>query len=131
MGFNGQVAVVTGAAKGIGEATAKAFGREGASVALLDIDDAAANVARSIGSTAMFVRCDVGKSQQVDASFLKIKERFERLDILINNAGIQHYGTVTETPEEEWDRVMSVNLKSAYLCARRAIPLMMKNSKGV
>ncbi|MEO6434828.1 MAG: SDR family oxidoreductase [Tepidisphaeraceae bacterium] len=131
MRFTGRVAVVTGAAKGIGEATAKQFARDGARVALLDTDNLAADVARSIGKDALFIRCDVGRGVEVDAAFAAIEKHFGQVDVLVNNAGVQHYGTVTETSEEEWDRVMSVNLKSAFLCARRAIPLMLRHGRGV
>src|SRR2546429_240504 len=79
---------------------------------------------------AAFFRCDVGTSRDVDAAFEGIQKRFGRVDVLVNNAGIQHYGTVTETSEQEWDRVLAVNLKSAFLCARRAIPLMLKDGGG-
>ena len=131
MQFGGKVAVVTGAAKGIGEATARAFAREGANVALLDVDDAGSAVAGSIGERAIFVCCDVRSAADVEAAFTAVAEKLGGCDSLTNNAGIQHYGTVTETSEEEWDRVMSVNLKSAYLCARRAIPMMLERGAGV
>ena len=132
MQFDGKVAVVTGAAKGIGEATARAFAREGAGVALLDVDDDAGSaVARSLGEGALSVRCDVQLAADVDAAFTAVAARFGGCDFLVNNAGIQHYGTITDTPEQEWDRVMAVNLKSAYLCARRAIPMMLQRGAGV
>jgi NAD(P)-dependent dehydrogenase (short-subunit alcohol dehydrogenase family) len=126
MGFEGKTAVVTGAAMGIGRAVVEAFVREGASVAMLDVQDAS-----PLGERTAFFRCDVGQSKDVDAAFEAIANQIGRVDVLVNNAGIQHYGTVTETSEEEWDRVLAVNLKSAFLCARRAIPLMQKNGAGV
>ena len=129
--FAGQVAVITGAAKGIGAATAQAFQREGAKVALLDLDPAGEELARSLGKAATFIRCDVSQSADVDAAFKAIAQRFGFVDVLVNNAGIQHYGTVTETSDEEWDRVISVNLKSAFLCAKRAILLMASRPRGV
>jgi NAD(P)-dependent dehydrogenase (short-subunit alcohol dehydrogenase family) len=130
--FADQVAVITGAAKGIGQSTARAFAREGAGVVLLDMDSAGGeSLAQSIGKAAMFIRCDVGRAAEVDAAFDIIVQRLGHVDILVNNAGIQHYGTVTETSEAEWDRVMSVNLKSAFLCAKRAIPLMTSRPRGV
>ena len=132
MSAHPRIAVITGAAKGIGHACAQRFARAGESVALLDVDDAAGEVARAIGERAIFVRCDVSSSREVDAAFDAIEKRFgPQLDILVNNAGIQHYGTVTDTPESEWDRVLAINLKSAFLCAKRAIPLMQKRGKGV
>jgi NAD(P)-dependent dehydrogenase (short-subunit alcohol dehydrogenase family) len=125
-----KVAVVTGAAKGIGEATARALHRDGAAVVLLDVDEAGAAVAASLGGRAWFIRCDVADGVHVSNAFVTIAAQFPRVDVLVNNAGIQHYGSVTTTPEAEWDRVMAVNLKSAFLCARHAIPLMLRERGG-
>jgi NAD(P)-dependent dehydrogenase (short-subunit alcohol dehydrogenase family) len=125
------VAVVTGAAKGIGAATVRALHRDGASVALLDIDDAAGELAKSFGSRGLFVHCDVSKRGDVEQAFERIIPHFGGIDLLVNNAGIQHYGTVTETSEEEWDRVLGINLKSAFLCSKFAIPSMLSRGKGV
>ena len=126
MQFRGKVAAVTGAAKGIGEATARAFAREGAKVAMLDVDDARGrDVAASLSDSAAYFRCDVSRAADVAAAFESLAARFgNSLHYLINNAGVQHYGTVTETSEAEWDRVMGINLKSAFLCSKAAIPLM-------
>jgi NAD(P)-dependent dehydrogenase (short-subunit alcohol dehydrogenase family) len=130
MEFKDKVAVVTGAAKGIGQATAKAFVREGARVAALDVDDASASFPRE-RDRGLAVKCDVSKGEQVASAFKQIIDTFGGVDILINNAGIQHYGTVTETSEQEWDRVLAVNLKSAFLCAKQALPSMLARGKGV
>lgn len=129
--FKGKVVVVTGAAKGMGAATARAFFREGARVALLDVDAAAAKVAAKFGKRGLFIRCDVSKGAQVAQAFHAIVRKFGGVDVLVNNAGIQRYSTVTETTEEEWDLVLGVNLKSAFLCAKYAIPSMLKRGKGV
>jgi NAD(P)-dependent dehydrogenase (short-subunit alcohol dehydrogenase family) len=129
--FHDNLAVVTGAAKGIGQATARAFYREGAAVAMLDVDDSAMKLAKEFGSRGLFVRCDVSDAAQVARSFEVIGSELGPAGILVNNAGIQHYGTVTETSEEEWDRVMGVNLKSAFLCAKHAIPQMLQRGHGV
>ena len=130
--FPNKIAVVTGGAKGIGGATATRFLEEGASVAVLDLDISEGRARVSdYPDRGLFVRCDVGDSAQVQAAFSEILTRFGGVDILVNNAGIQHYGSVTETTEEEWDHVMNVNLKSAFLCARLAIPSMMERGKGV
>src|SRR5436190_21041198 len=100
MEFKDKVAVVTGGAKGIGEATARAFAREGATVAILDVDDSA----RSVGSQikGIFIRCDVSKARDVEAAFTTIVQDLGGVDYLVNNAGIQRYSNVTETTEEEW-----------------------------
>src|SRR5262249_17631559 len=74
---------------------------------------------------------DVSKRADVEAAFVRIIEELDGVDVLVNNAGIQHYGTVSETSEEEWDRVLGINLKSAFLCSKCAIPLMQQRGKGV
>lgn len=129
--FDNKVAVVTGAAMGIGEATAEAFAAEGAVVVLLDLNDTAGEVASRIGGASFFVKCDVANASAVEGAFEEIARRVGGVDILVNNAGIQRYGTVTETTEEDWDLVMGVNLKSAFLCARQAIPQMRVRGGGV
>ncbi|RYG79474.1 SDR family oxidoreductase, partial [bacterium] len=85
---------------------------------------------RARPDAARFYACDVSKSADVDAAFARIAADLGDVDHLVNNAGIQHYGTVTDTPEEEWDRVLAVNLKGAYLCARRAIPMIQRRGGG-
>jgi NAD(P)-dependent dehydrogenase (short-subunit alcohol dehydrogenase family) len=131
MQFQNHVVVVTGAAKGIGQATARAFAREGARVALFDVDDAARNVAETLSPRGLFVPCDVSDSRQVQKAFEVVASDLGDISILVNNAGIQHYGTVTDTSEEEWDRVLGVNLKSAFLCSKYALPQMLRRGKGV
>jgi NAD(P)-dependent dehydrogenase (short-subunit alcohol dehydrogenase family) len=131
MRFDNQVAVVTGAAKGIGAAVVRAYRQEGARVVLLDLDAAGQELARELGEAALFIQTDVANSAAVEKAFAQVKETWAGVDILINNAGVQHYGSVTETTEEQWDRVMAVNLKSAFLCAKYALPLMQTRGKGV
>jgi NAD(P)-dependent dehydrogenase (short-subunit alcohol dehydrogenase family) len=126
MEFKDRVAVVTGAAKGIGRATVEAFVREGVRVAMLDLESPA-----RIEAQTLFIQCDVSSGVQVASAFDQIQKQLGDVDLLINNAGIQHYGTVTETPEAEWDRVMAINLKSAFLCSKSAIPMMQQRGKGV
>lgn len=131
MRFTDRVTVVTGSAKGIGAATAALLAREGARVALLDTDEDGADTAAHIGEHARFFVCDVSDSGAVARTFEAIREAFGGIDVLVNNAGIQRYGTVTKTPEDLWDEVMNVNLKSAFLCAQAALPSMTERGRGV
>jgi NAD(P)-dependent dehydrogenase (short-subunit alcohol dehydrogenase family) len=126
-----QTVIVTGAAKGIGEATARLYADRGADVTLLDIDVTAGEIADTFGDQCRFIKCDVSKEEQVEDVFTDIRNRCGQLDVLVNNADIQRYSTVTETSVEEWDHVLDVNLKSAFLCAKHAIPLMLANHEGV
>lgn len=120
--------LITGGAKGIGLSTAEAFSKAGALVAILDlvIPESLATDGRFLCFTA-----DASDSTQVQTVFTSIEQQWGKLDILVNNAGIQRYGTVVDTPEEEWDQVMNVNLKSAFLCAKYAVPLIQKGGSGV
>ncbi|MEO0007541.1 MAG: hypothetical protein RJA20_1737 [Bacteroidota bacterium] len=131
MQFEGKTVVVTGGAKGIGSACIRAFHKEGASVAILDRDAGGMKLADSLGTRAIFIHCDVSREAEVLAAMSEVSSRLGGPDILVNNAGIQRYTTVTETTEEEWDLVMNVNLKSAFLCAKHAIPRMQARGAGV
>jgi NAD(P)-dependent dehydrogenase (short-subunit alcohol dehydrogenase family) len=131
MQFEGKTVVVTGGAKGIGSACIRAFHKEGASVAILDRDAGGMKLADSLGMRAIFIHCDVSREAEVLAAMSEVSSRLGGPDILVNNAGIQRYTTVTETTEEEWDLVMNVNLKSAFLCAKHAIPRMQARGAGV
>ncbi|MDE2827495.1 MAG: glucose 1-dehydrogenase [Bacteroidota bacterium] len=124
--------VVTGGAKGIGGAVVTRFLEEGASVTVLDLDEKRARERLvNFEDRSLFIHCDVSKADQVEGAFNQVDTRFGAVDVLVNNAGIQRYSTVTDTTEEEWDLVMNVNLKSAFLCSKYAIPLMQKRGKGV
>jgi NAD(P)-dependent dehydrogenase (short-subunit alcohol dehydrogenase family) len=126
--FRNKTVVITGAAKGIGAACAKMFYEAGVNVGLLDIE--AISVEYS-PDRFLTLKCDVSIESQVKEAFAEIYEQFGTIDYLVNNAGIQRYGTVTETSVEEWDEVFNVNLKSQFLCAKYAIPFMLKQKKGV
>ncbi len=127
-----RVVVVTGGAKGIGASTVRAFLREGARVAVLDLDVATAErLFAESGGQGFAIRCDVSKQAEVAVAFDRILSTFGGVDILINNAGIQMYGDVTETSEELWDHVLAVNLKSAFLCSKYALPSMQERGGGV
>jgi len=127
----GKVALITGGSKGIGAACGQIFVREHAAVAILDIDESGRELAKQLGDQARFYRTDVSKSAEVESRINQIVEEMGEIDVLVNNAGIQRYSTVTETSEEEWDLVMNVNLKSAFLCAKYSIPSMLRKGKGV
>ena len=124
----GQVAVVTGAGRGIGQAIAWAFAGEGARVVVADIDaDAASETAASIdadGGTALAVRTDVTSPDAQDHLFARARDTFHRLDILVNNAGIFHVAPLLEFPLEAWRRVFAVNLDGALLATQRAGRMM-------
>ncbi|MEZ4701356.1 MAG: glucose 1-dehydrogenase [Rhodothermales bacterium] len=127
--FQDRTAVVTGGAKGIGAAIVRRLLAEGARVASLDLDEAGDPALA--GERYRFVRCDASRSADVAEAFQAVRDAFGDPDILVNNAGIQHYGTVVSTTEAEWDRVMAVNLKSAFLCAQAAIPGMQRRGAGI
>lgn len=120
--------IITGAAKGIGLACAKLFYQEGANVALLDISSDESGIA---DARWFYTACDVSDSKAVQQAIQNIYQKFGRIDFLISNAGIQRYGNVTDTTEDQWDLVMNVNLKSQYLCAKYAIPFMQQQGSGV
>ena len=126
MSFENVKVVVTGGAKGIGGACVEAFMEGGAKVCILDIDQAGQEFADSLGNDTFFIHCDVSKEDEVNTAFRKIEKKFGAEEVLVNNAGIQSYSTVTETTEEEWDLIMNVNFKSAFLCSKYAIPIMLK-----
>ena len=130
MSFENVKVVVTGGAKGIGGACVEAFMEGGAKVCILDIDQAGQEFADTLGDDTFFIHCDVSKENEVKTAFRKIEKKFGAVEVLVNNAGIQRYSTVTETTEEEWDLIMNVNLKSAFLCSKYAIPMMLKKKKG-
>lgn len=124
--------IITGGAKGIGESCVRIFLRDEYNVTFLDTDKpAGAALAQELGSQANFIPCDVSNSSAVEEAINQAINHFGDVDVLVNNAGIVIYGTVTETTEEIWDKVMNVNLKSHFLCARRTIPSMQKKGKGV
>ena len=125
--LNGKVAIVTGGAKGIGAATARRLHAEGAHVAIFDVD--LSTQSSFAGTDVLFLRCDVTNVDAVEGAVRQVVDRFGEIEVLVNNAGIQHYGTVLTTPVEDWDHVMNVNLKSAFVCARSVIPSMQRRGR--
>jgi NAD(P)-dependent dehydrogenase (short-subunit alcohol dehydrogenase family) len=130
----GKVAVVTGAGSGIGEATARAFVREGATVGLLDRNEAAiAQMADELGAAAFALPCDVTGEASVEAAFAGVKRRHGRLDVLATYAAVQLIGEdapVHELPLEVWERTHSVNLRGVYLCCKHGVRLMIEAGNG-
>lgn len=127
--LSGKVAVVTGGAKGIGKATSMRFAEEGAHVAVTDVDESAgADVVDEIleeGGEAAFWRLDVADATNVERVFHEIGERWGKIDVLVNNAGIAGANKPTdELTEAEWDQVMDINVKGVFFCTKYVIPYM-------
>jgi NAD(P)-dependent dehydrogenase (short-subunit alcohol dehydrogenase family) len=134
-GFANKVIFITGASSGIGRATALAFAREGASVALADVGDQGGletvRLVEARGARALFVHCDVSSDREVRSALGKTIETFGRLDCAFNNAGIEgQQASTADCTEENWDRVLSVNLKGIWLCMKHEIPLLLKQGRG-
>jgi 3-oxoacyl-[acyl-carrier protein] reductase len=132
--LDGRVALVTGAARGIGAATARRFAEEGARVALADLDEEACQaVAEEIasgGAESLALTCDVSETKQVQRMVDDTLERFGQLDILVNNAGILRDNLVFKMTNDDWDRVIAVHLRGAFLCARAAQKPMVERKYG-
>ncbi|HSM93586.1 MAG TPA: SDR family oxidoreductase [Anaeromyxobacteraceae bacterium] len=130
-----RVALVTGAASGIGRQSALAFAREGAAVAVVDVTEGAGNetvaLIQKAGGTARFFRCDVSKAADVEKLVKDVVAAFGRLDCAHNNAGIEGKQALTaDASEEVWDRTIAVNLKGVFLCMKYEIPQMLKQGGG-
>jgi len=134
MALGGKVALVTGGASGIGRATALLLAREGAAVAVVDINEAGAhgvvNQIVAAGGRAIAFACDVASALDCQHAVDRTPEELGGLDILFNNAGIIRRSTVLEISENEWDRVMAVNVKSVLLMSQLAIPIMARAGGG-
>ena len=131
----GRVALVTGAASGIGAGIAVAFARQGADVAVVDIaDEAAAQpVLEAVGAearSALFVQADVADTASVQAMADRVLEHFGRVDVLVNNAGIFTQSLLEDMPVEDWDRVLAVNLRGTFLCSRAFLGQMLERGTG-
>jgi NAD(P)-dependent dehydrogenase (short-subunit alcohol dehydrogenase family) len=129
--LDGKVAVITGAASGIGRASARKFAAEGAHVVVADLDEAGSTAqAEEVGG--LFVRADVTSADDVQAMYAAAIERFGGLDVLFNNAGISppDDDSILETELDAWRRVQEVNLTSVYLCCKYGIPLLLEHGGG-
>jgi len=133
-GLDGKVAIVTGAAQGIGKAIALALAAEGARVAVNDINlDKAESVAKQIremSQNAIAVQADVSKATEVNRMAAVTLKEFGTIDILVNNAGVLRPTSLEEITEEEWDRAMDVNVKGVFLCTKAVLPTMKAQRSG-
>ena len=128
-----KVAVVTGAARGIGLAISKKFLEEGYQIAILDIDQK--TLLQTIKqdfdtNNVLGLECDVAEPDQVDPSVNRVLEQFGRIDVMVNNAGIAEFKPMLETSYEEWSRILAVNLNGPFICTQACAPFMLKNEGG-
>jgi 3-oxoacyl-[acyl-carrier protein] reductase len=134
MKLKDRVAIVTGGARGIGKAIAIAFIREGAKLALIDVDkgvlETAKNEIKKGRGEVIAIPCDITKSAEVKAMVDQVQKAFGRIDILVNNAGIIRRGTIDTVTEEDWDRVIEVNLKGTFNCCKAVAGIMKQQGYG-
>ena len=134
MRLNNKVAIITGAAKGIGLAISEAFAKEGAIVFMADVDEikgiAEAERIKKNGATTRAVKCDVAITEDVANLINVVITEFGKIDILVNNAAVAISGNIMEMPETDWDRLMDTNLKSIYRTIKAALPFMVKQGSG-
>lgn len=133
--FSGKVAFVTGAASGIGRATAVAFATEGARVAILDrTEDALSDTAdavRKAGAEVLVIACDVSEPDQIEAAVNRVVETFGQLDIAFNNAGVENKAApVHEIELAEWDRILDINLRGTFVCMKHELAQMVRQGSG-
>ncbi len=132
--FNGEVAIITGSVQGIGLAIAQEFLKEGARVALFDINDVKGKEVEDAlsakGGKAKYFHCDVSKVSEIEAAVNLVAKSFGTINILVNNAGILHSTKVEDINEEEWDRMMAINLKSVFFMSQKVLPFFKQNGKG-
>jgi 3-oxoacyl-[acyl-carrier protein] reductase len=128
-----KVAIVTGSGQGIGEEIALSLARDGAKVVAADITDKRFEVVEKIeamGSQGLAVRCDVSNMEEAEDMVRKTLDKFGRVDILVNNAGIYPFKPFTEMTEQDWDRVLNINLKGVFHCTRAVLPKMIEQRYG-
>ncbi len=134
MGLVNKVAIVTGAGRGIGKAIAIALAREGVNIIAIDVDiqtaEKVAKEIKSLGRKALAIQVDVSDSKEVNRMVKLVLKKFKRVDILVNNAAIIKRGSIEDLTEEDWDRVMDVNLKGAFNCMKEVVGTMKKQRYG-
>ena len=132
--LSGRTAVVTGAARGIGAGEAIRLAQDGANVTVLDLSAEACQetveAVEATGSEALAIACDVSSSQQVTAAFEEVANRFGRIDILINNAGVLRDNLSFKMSEDDWDTVLDIHLKGSFLCSKAAQKYMVQQEYG-
>ncbi len=133
MRLDNKVALITGAGSGIGQGIAETYAREGARVALADIDfDAVKSAARTIGNNAIALRCDVAKKAEFEAAVADTLSAFGHLDILVNNAGTTHVNKpMLDITEDEYERIFAVNVKGVFFGCQAVVPVFRKQGGGV
>ena len=134
MRLEGKVAIITGGGSGIGRATAELFAREGANVVVADykaeIGRETVRAIKDAGGEALFVEVDVSDSAQVQRLVQSALDAYGGINILFNNAGVLLFGTVQDTEEEAWNRLMSINLTGVFLCTKAVLPHMIEGGGG-
>jgi NAD(P)-dependent dehydrogenase (short-subunit alcohol dehydrogenase family) len=134
--LEGKVALITGAGSGIGRATALLFAKEGAKVSVVDYVPAGgketAKMVREAGGEAIFIEADVSKAADVEKMIKTTLDKYRRIDILYNNAGVMGaYAFTADTPEKKWDTILNINLKGVFLGSKHVIPVMLNQGGGV
>jgi len=125
-----KVAIVTGAASGIGLGIAQLFIKEGAKVVFSDINKSGRVAADTVGKNALFIECDISKAESVKNLVAKTLKSFGTIDVLINNAGIVYQKPISETSDENWNAVINTNLRGPFLLTREVLPIFDKHGKG-
>ena len=134
MRLKNKVAIVTGAGSGIGRSIALTFAREGAKVVVADLNEKGgsetADLVKKEKGEAIFVKVDVSQAKNIEQMVEDCLKEFGRVDILVNNAGIVKTSPLHETTEEDWDKILGVNLKSVFLSSKKVLPIMLSQGKG-
>ena len=134
MRLKNKVAIVTGAGSGIGRSIALTFAREGAKVVVADLNEKGGletvDLVKKEKEEAIFVKVDVSQAEDIEQMVEDCLKKFGRVDILVNNAGIVKMSPLHETTEEDWDKILGVNLKSVFLSSKKVLPIMLSQGKG-
>jgi 3-oxoacyl-[acyl-carrier protein] reductase len=129
-----KIAVITGAGRNIGKSIALSFASEGAKIAVVDVNDNdggnVVNEIKALGSEAIYIHCDISNSADVDTMVNTVQEKFERIDILVNNAGITRDTLIVRMSDDDWNKVISINLTGTFLCSRAVAKFMMAQKGG-